>query len=285
MALQAKNDIQIQAGTTTGLVPGLSYFTFDGTSGKPDFRGYEITIFEYAGRQPMIKGLDYTWNYTTGQFDLIQLGDIIPIDQWYTVQFQDPSTIPVPVTPSNLTDWTYFIRNITIPNIDPAKPANAPNKDRLDSFIQKYEPQCLIKILGYGLYKALLTETSQRMTDLIYGAEYTTSYGKLWKWQGLVQPVPKISLIANYIYFYYQEANTTQTSGVNTNIPKGEASKAVSPGDKMINSWEFFSSETRELLFFLWNQNHLVSPAIYPEITDWSINVVKRSTTSIYSPF
>lgn len=284
MPLLKRIDENIKVGTTVGLTAGLSTFTFDGTSGKPDYRGYDIVFFEYEGRSPMIKALDYAWDYNTGKFDLIQAGDLFALNQWYTIQFQDPSVQPIPPAVSGLIDWTYFIRNITITNIDPIKTNNAVTFDRIVSFILKYEPECLKGILGYELYKALLTETSQRITDLVFGAEYTDSCGNLQYWRGLVQPTPKISLIANYIYYYYQDANATQTSGVNTNVPKGEASTAVSVGDKMLDAWNFFSSETKEMICFLWNKNQLASP-VYPEFTDRQHCKTADFSHSNISPF
>lgn len=290
MPLLSRIDENIKVGTTVGLTAGQSIFVFDGTSGKPDYRGYEIVLFEYGGRSPMIKGLDYSWDYSTGIFAFLQIDpntsqpEVFQPAQWYTTQFQDPTVQPVPPSSSSLIDWSYFIRSITIPNIDPIKTINAVTFDRIVYFIQQYEPECLKGILGYALYKALINETSQRITDLIFGAEYTDSCGNLQYWRGLVQPTPKISLIANYIYYYYQDANATQTSGVNTNVPKGEASTAVSVGDKMLDAWNFFSKETKEMICFLWNKNQLASP-VYPEFTDIQHCKTADFSHSNISPF
>lgn len=291
MALLLRNDEQIKVGTTPGLVAGTSYFRFDGSETAlgsgifvPDYRGYLIVISELTGRGILVEGLDFSWNYITGEFEFLQASDIFSLNTWYNVHFENPVPAIVPVTPTNLIDQTWFIRNINIPNIDANKPSNAVELDRILSFIQKYEPECLKKILGFPMYNLLLTETSQRMTDLILGADYTNYYGHNRHWDGLIQPIPKISLIANYIYFYYQEANTTHTSGVNTNIPKGEASTAVSPGDKMINAWEFFASETKNMLSFLGNKNN-ESPAVYPEFTEWQYWRTRALAQTIYSPF
>lgn len=287
MAFIPRNDEQIQVDTTPGLVQNTSYFRFDGAAvpaGLPDYRGYEIVISELTGRGILVKGLDYSWNYTTGEFELLQSSDLFQHSTWYNVHFQNPVTQPIPVIPSALIDATYFIRNINIPNIEIAKPNNAVLLERLNYFILKYEPECLLKILGYKLYKALLFESSTRITDLVYGAEYTNSYGTLKKWDGLVQPTPKISLIANYIYYYFQEASATQTSGVNTNVPKGEASVAVSVGDKMIYAWQFFSRETAKMIDFILNKNS-VGTAVYPEFTEWQYRVTKSQSRSNNSPF
>lgn len=284
MAVIVRNDEQIQVSVTPGLVAGSSSFTFDGTLGKPDYRGYEIVISEYTGRSPMIKGLDFSWNYNTGEFNLLLPGDSLRDQQWYSVHFENPIVQPINPSPSSLIDATYFIRNITIPNIDAARPNSAVNLDRLNSFILKYEPECLINILGYSLYKALLTETSQRMTDLIYGAEYEDCIGDTVKWDGLIQPSVKISLIANYIYYYYTEAFATQSTGVNTQLPKGENAVPYSPGDKMLYAWNFFSEHANELYSFLWSNNK-VTPFTYPEFTRSQYCKSRDFSRSNNSPF
>lgn len=262
MPLIVRNDEQIQVGTTAGLVAGASSFTFDGTSGKPDYRGYEIVPSEINGRSPMVKGIDYSWNYTSGLFQLLISGDKFQNLQWYNIHFQ---SLPwnYPVNPASLIDYTFFIRNINIPNLS-TDSSNIANMQKINSFIAKYEPECLNNILGYELYKVILNESSQRVTDLIQGAEYTDRCGKLQKWQGLVHDID-ISLIANYIFFYFIEATTALTTGVNTKIPKAEAGMAVSPADKMVEAWKFFSSETKSMCFFLWMKKDSNGVRVYPE--------------------
>lgn len=276
MSLNVRDNETIQVGITPGLVAGVSSFTFDGhlvssspNVYAPDYRYFELVIFEYGGlRQPMIKGLDYTWDYTTGIFTLIISGDTFKSLQYYTVQFQ-PYT-KTNVIPSMIIDFSYFIREITIPNIDPTLNArNAPILERLNYFIGKYEPECLEGILGYGLYKVILNESSSRVNDIIYGAEYTDIRGELRRWKGLVYDT-KNSLIADYVYFMFQSASATQTTGVSTSVSKTEAGTSVSPGDKMMDAWSIFSTESIELVSFLWNQNQSITP-VYPEIDDCQV--------------
>lgn len=267
MGLNLPNDATIRVGITPGLVAGASSFTFDGTLGKPDYRYYIPIFFEYGGRSPMIQDVDYSWDTITGLFNLIQ--GVGPFDtfqnlQYYTVQFQSYS--PIIVSPSAIIDWTFFIRKINIPNIDPSKNGSAPTLDKLNSFIAKYEPECLRNILGYALYKALLNESSQRINDLLYGVEYTDDDGVLQYWRGLVYQ-PKISLIANYIYVKFQEASATLTTGVSTAVAKTTAAISTSPGDKLVETWNFFSTEVQEMSSFLWNMNEQ-NPSIYPEFTN-----------------
>lgn len=280
MALNVRNDEQIKVGTTTGLVAGASSFTFDGTSGKPDYRYYQIVPTELSGRGLLALGVDYSWNYTTGVFTLLHSGDVFNIDKIYNIHFQ-PVEPPASLSPASLINSSFFIRNLNIPNIEtPVSPDTNKVLQRLISFIAKYEPECLQKILGYPLYKLFLTESSARMTELLYGAEYLDECGITQKWQGLVHDTD-ISLIANYIYFYYQEASASQTTGVNTSVIKGSQSVLVSPQDKMINAWNFFSSETKSMISFLWMKKDINDERVYPEFTAHQYLITKRLSTPI----
>lgn len=78
---------QIQAGVTTGLNVGANTFTFDGTSGTEDWRGWDISSIERIGLGTMKKGVDYSWNITTGVFILLNAGDAFGPNEWFTVNF------------------------------------------------------------------------------------------------------------------------------------------------------------------------------------------------------
>jgi len=88
-----RNDEQIQADVTPGFTSGTNTFTFDGTSGKPDYRGWEIVVSEYGGRVPLINSIDFTWNKDTGVFLLVEPTDVIATGQWYNIHF-DPIADP-----------------------------------------------------------------------------------------------------------------------------------------------------------------------------------------------
>lgn len=166
--------------------------------------------------------------------------------------------MPVPTFP--LVTLSFFVADITIPNT--ATPAII---ERVNAFIVKFEKECLIDILGYELYKAFTTEDSARMTALLSGQEYTDSNDELQKWQGLVHDTNR-SLLAYYIYWKFQEASATQTTGVSTGAMKTQAGVSVSPAEKMVSAFNCFSNETNDLLSFLRIKN-LESTPVYPEFT------------------
>jgi len=259
MALIVKNDEQIRVGVTAGLVAGSSSFVFDGTLGKPDYRGYEIIISEVGRRSPMIKNFDYSWNPDTGSFALIIADDEFALNQWYNVHFQPARTVVYPFG-SYLISNGFFIRDINIPNI--AKVGDA-SLEKLNSFIERYEPECMSKVIGDRLYDLLLTETSERMDKLIYGSYIT---GTNEKWKGLVYGESlDTSLIAYYIYFYLQETNAVQTTGVGSKTSKSESGVSVSPADKMIKAWMNFSKDGRACAYFLRKQKNADNSVMYPE--------------------
>jgi hypothetical protein len=86
-------------------------------------------------------------------------------------------------------DASYFIAELGIPNTDQAAVAQ-----RVTWFINKYEPEFLLKLFGYPLYKAFVTGMNvtppatpeQRFLDILYGKEYMDYQGRLQKWKGLI---------------------------------------------------------------------------------------------------
>lgn len=79
---------QIEADVTTGFTSGLNTFTFNGTAGTEDWRGWEISTIDRIGTGPMKKNTDYLWDKTTGVFTLVQVGDIFAPNEWFNVEFE-----------------------------------------------------------------------------------------------------------------------------------------------------------------------------------------------------
>lgn len=93
--LLTRKDEQIQVGHTAGFDAGLSTIIFDGGetspgSGlfRPNYIGWDIVPSELAGgRGLMVEGLDYSWNEASGEFKLLQGGDILIADTYYNIHF------------------------------------------------------------------------------------------------------------------------------------------------------------------------------------------------------
>ena len=114
--------------------------------------------------------------------------------------------------------------------------AIAPNSDLLgddvllNRYIAKYEPELLVKLLGYPLYKDLMTniaDTSGIWYELLNGKEYQVD-GVDVKWQGLIfnDGETDRSLIANYIFYFYLLEKQKTLSGVG--MVRSEATNATS---------------------------------------------------------
>lgn len=95
-----------------------------------------------------------------------------------------------------LIDRSYFIGALNIANTNGVEA-----QERLDWFIEKYEPDLLIDLLGYPLYRAFMdgltgAPVDQKWTDLLQGVQYTDQAGRLTKWRGIVsQPLDLINAI------------------------------------------------------------------------------------------
>jgi len=119
-------DEQIKVGTTVGLVAGLNTFTFDGTAGKPDYRGWDIVPSELTNRGILVRGKDYSWNKDTGLFTLLTAGDVFEQDSWYNIRFgqiSNPAGDSYPVvtdftinliTANTTLDATYFAKKLIV---------------------------------------------------------------------------------------------------------------------------------------------------------------------------
>ncbi len=147
----------------------------------------------------------------------------------------------------SLINAQYFVGNLLIPNATEVSVAGT-----INFYINKYEKEFLVKLLGYQLYKAYEADpTEQRFKDIIEGVEFTEYNGNLAKWNGLVEvlvPEPttpattpigqKQSIIANYVYFYYRKFNMTQFTGIGEVVTTAsEGSIVVSPRRKIIAIW------------------------------------------------
>jgi hypothetical protein len=152
-----------------------------------------------------------------------------------------------------LIDRTYFVGELNIPNA-----SQAAISSQLSLFIQKYEEKFLRDVLGYSLYKAFSAawpSTDQKWVDLVEGVEYTSA-GKTKFWRGLVDAVSgdvsfDTSPIANYVYYWYQRNNHTQTATTSEVKPANENATVASPAVKMVKAWNEMSTWICELVDYL----------------------------------
>ena len=91
--LLSRQEEQIEVGVTPNLFSWATSATFDGSSSSPDYRGWNINICAVGNQNFLIRGVDYSWNQTTGVFTLLNSGDVFASGQWYNVIFDNNTEI------------------------------------------------------------------------------------------------------------------------------------------------------------------------------------------------
>lgn len=86
-----KDDFQVIVGSTNGIVDSATYAIFDGSDGAPDFRSWDVTVTEMFGRGLLKKGVDFTFNKTTGLFTILTGGAFVG-GQYFNFHFDPQSS-------------------------------------------------------------------------------------------------------------------------------------------------------------------------------------------------
>ena len=136
----------------------------------------------------------------------------------------------------SIIDSTYFIRDINLPS--------GAFSD-LDLYIETYEKEMLIKLLGYSLYAEFIAgiadpSPAQKWLDLRDGLTYTYA-GKTVRWNGL-KNTDKISPIAYYVFCKYVVSKQIAQTQTGANLPKQENSTVADNVPKLVNAWNSFLS-------------------------------------------
>lgn len=110
--VKIKTTAQIESDVTVGFTSGVKVFTFDGTGGSQDWRGWDIDTIDRIGLGPMKRGVEFSWVPSTGVFTLLGGSDLFAPNEWFNVQFAPqltegtdsvPATIPRFSTPKIIT--------------------------------------------------------------------------------------------------------------------------------------------------------------------------------------
>lgn len=150
---------------------------------------------------------------------------------------------------ANIIDRSYFFGEIAIGQL-----STDAVKDKLNIFIGKHEDDLLQGILGYASYKDFKANpTAPKWVDVRDGKEYVDENNVLCKWEGLIVNDGEIpeSLIASYVYYWYQRSQLTNTGGVGEVKTDTENSSAASPKFKMVNAWNNMIKGVEALYSFM----------------------------------
>ena len=155
-----------------------------------------------------------------------------------------------------ITNNTYFTNQLYIPHAKPSITSDVTTVSaELNAFIEKYERECLIKCLGFQLFKEFEAQLDSGETnglkggadtkwdDLLNGKEYTDPQGKLVNWRGIRfknatgDTAPNRSFLANYVYYHYEENHDIFRVGVGNVKPKAKNAETASAAPKVIRAW------------------------------------------------
>jgi hypothetical protein len=149
----------------------------------------------------------------------------------------------------------YFkLGEVFIPHaIDDPNDSNTGVKDNLDLFIDQYERDVLVKMLGYSLFKdfssnldiskpnGLIPAADVKWDQLLNGVEYTID-DTLVNFRGIrhLDGANPISLIAYYTYFFYLKDDAIKYTGTGNQVVEAANSETVSITPKQVKAWRRF---------------------------------------------
>lgn len=153
-------------------------------------------------------------------------------------------------------DRSYFIGHIAI-----GQRSQAAVQSKLDFFIEKFEEELLLDVLGTDLYQDLLTgmqapQIAQKWLNLLDGGTFYR-HGENHRWAGLRNK--NISVIANYVYYRYMEDIVSVATGVGQVQPKGENGNVVYSFRKQVRIWNEMIHHLEDMDCFI-RQNILDYP-------------------------
>lgn len=141
----------------------------------------------------------------------------------------------------SFTDSTYYINEINVP---------ASTYSDLQQYIDRFEKEVLMGLLGYTLYTELMAAYAafkaapsiplpQKWDRLING--YTYTYGaQTIRWNGLINS-DKVSFLSYYVYCQHLKAAQATRSNAGVTQPKNENSVVVDGIGLFANSWNNFA--------------------------------------------
>lgn len=142
---------------------------------------------------------------------------------------------------TNIVDYTYFTNRLQIANLQSVTDTDV--RDSLTSLITTCQYNFLNGILGPALYvrfkawyEALPLDTGNPFNGLLTGEVFEDENGFVWNWIGLANS-QKLSPLANFSYYTYQELNFTQTTSAGEVRSKADNSFQAFPHQKMIEVW------------------------------------------------
>lgn len=180
-------------------------------------------------------------------------------------------------------DVDYFKGSLQIPNLDKDTAAFESN------YIEVFEKEYLIHVLGYDLYAQLIanynTLTDDKWKWLVEGKTFVVTLSAIdytVNWNGLINTA-KLSPIAYYVYYKYVEQNYQQLTGLGVGAQNNENATTVDPSNKMV--WS--NNECRKLTGFYQYETtglDLTYDSLEATLFNFIINNITDYTNWVYQP-
>lgn len=193
-----------------------------------------------------------------------------------------------------LINESYFVGQLNIPDTD-----QAATLERLNWFIERYEREFLVDVMGYRLYKAFVTGITQsnvdtRWKNLLKGCEFTNRRSLPDFWIGIVPEVDnlltlkdsdsinavvgnsggnvlaagsrnntnntKVSMIAHWVYINWMLDRYSQTTPIGESVPSTINGDVTTPRLKIVE----ISNQLAEFVCQL-NEFLFMNQSVYPE--------------------
>ena len=212
-------------------------------------------------------------------------------------------------------DNTYFKGDIFIHSAKPSITSDSSDiASELVEFIDLYSKDCLRKCLGISLFNefkavldpdsdtGLIENPANKWVELLNGVEeYTDARGKKKFFKGIRYKTSdkedaeyNKSFLANYVYYFYEEADFIKNTGVGNIKPKAKSAEVVTPRFKVISSWRKFikdvqgSQQNKEVIhrrfgFGIDHYNNSQESCLYTFIKD--MNEIDPDNYKDFEPF
>ena len=139
----------------------------------------------------------------------------------------------------SLIDSSYFVEDISVPNISGSHPAASVNLASLNRAILTYERDYLTRLLGPTLYDEFIT-------DLAASEPWATGLrDELRDTTNLISP------IAFYVWYYWMRRNATAITGSGAAEAKHENATTVSPAVDMCEAYNKAMRMTWDVIDYL----------------------------------
>lgn len=144
-------------------------------------------------------------------------------------------------------DKSYFKGDITI-----AQTEQVQVEEKLNDYIQQYEPEFLLKVLGRDLSTSFNEgidvgsgeEMEEKWSNILNGANFTY-YNHPMTYKGIETD------IARYVFYHYACDLHLQQTGIGTVKTKGQGSAPATPMFKVLKAWNEMANNVRMLWMLL----------------------------------